>query len=158
MDLQTITIVDKSEYMDAFPESPMLEVLPPGHTKWVNLPFKPRDINTITTGQLNLTCGEITTLPDGVYRFTLSVCPNDSVFLCKANLRTTLIEYMMQNFILKVVDSCDEDAKIIKKKLIDIDCLLSAGKANARKGNIMKAAKLYNKANDILNSINKNCK
>lgn len=158
MNLCTIMVIDKSEYIDKYPETPVLEVLPPGHTKWVSLPFKTRDINTITSTQLNLTCGTISSLPDGVYRFSLSVCPNDKVFLCKNYLRTTCMDYKIQDLILKVIDKCDPESENLKKTLNDIDCLISGAKANVAIGNINKGTETYQKAETIIaNTLNK-CK
>lgn len=157
MNLRTIVIIDKSTYLEKYPESPMLEVLPPGHTKWVSLPFKTRDTNTITSSQLNLTCGEVDTLPDGVYRFRLSVCPNDKVFLCKNYLRTTILDYGIQDLILKIIGDCCPESKKLKKALVEIDILRNGAKAEVALGNVSRGASMYQKAVDLLNKTNKTC-
>lgn len=158
MNPRTIIVFDKSTYMDKYPETPKLDVLPPGHAKWVSLPFKTNDVNVITSSQLNLTCGEITTLPDGIYRFNLSVCPNDKVFLCKDHLRTVLLEYSIHDLVLRVMNNCDPESEKLKKKLIDIDCLLRGAKANVAIGNLSKGNELYQKAQTLTNNTLKHCK
>ena len=103
MNPKTFIIFDKSYYMDKYPENPIIDVTPPGFTKSVSIPFIPREYNIINTGNLKLACGDISDLPDGVYVFRLSLCPNETLYVCKTYLRTTLLEYKYHDIYYRVI-------------------------------------------------------
>lgn len=154
-DPKTIIVLDKSIYLDTYPEKPLLEVLLPGYSKSILVPFKAFDYNVINSSQLNISCGDNTNLPDGVYCITLRICPHDSVFLTKIFLKTDLIDYKFSNFLLSILEKRDfsnEEKRIIENYYI----ILESAKSHASFGNTKEASLLYKKAEKILNKLNCN--
>jgi len=151
-DAQTLVIVDKSSYLDNSPEKPTMEVLVPGYSVSKLVPFNAYNVNVINAHQLNISCGDNENMPDGVYCLTLSVCPNDVVYIKKTYLKTDLLEYAIDNALI-AVNSCALLTKEIKDIFITIDLLLSTAKAHAREGNIIEATSLYKKIQKLLTKI-----
>jgi len=154
MNPKTFIIFDKSYYMDKYPNNPIMDVTPPGFMKAISLPFIPREYNIINTGNLKLACGEIGDLPDGIYTFRLSLCPNEIMYVCKTYLRTTLLEYKFHSLLLSCECVESEDSDRTKKILMNIDILIQSAKANAERGNILKATSMYAYIEKMINRLN----
>jgi hypothetical protein len=153
LDTKTLTIIDKSEYLCNDPEKPVMEVLIPGNTKPILVPFRPNTINVINAHQLNLSCGDNSNMPDGVYRLTYRICPQDSMYIDKYYLKTDILEYQLDILLLKVL-SCKDINKDLKKTFDSIFLYLTAAKAHARAENIKEATSLYKRAQKEINKTN----
>jgi hypothetical protein len=76
---RTITFIDETIYTVESIQSPILKVTLP-FNKYVLLEYKPNFINKIDAYTLSLVfTGKIPDLMEGMYKFELSVCPNDIV-------------------------------------------------------------------------------
>lgn len=157
LDPKSISIIDKSSYLDGRPDKPTLEVLAPGYSKSHLVPFRPFNINIVNAGQLNIGCGSNVNLPDGVYCITLRVCPQEEVFITKTYLKTDLIDYEYDQKLLMILNNrqLSED---LKRKFQDIELILMAAKSHAKNGNTKEATSLYHKAQKYLDKINCKCK
>lgn len=153
LDTKSISIIDKSEYLDIRPDKPTMEVLAPGFSEAHLTPWRPFNINIINAGQLNIGCGPNVNLPDGIYCLTLRVCPQEEVYLTKTYLKTDLLEYELDDKLLMILSN-KFISEEIKRKFQDIDLLILSAKAHARNGNTKEATSLYSKAQKYLNKIN----
>lgn len=158
-DTKTIVLVDTSNYL-SFPEKPLLDIVPPGYTGFIQVPYVPNSVIVLNSDTLKLTeqCeyNELPDLPDGVYQITMKVCPYDQLYTKKCFIRTSLLESQFQNLLLGITD----DSIKIKKEIIDIDVLIMSAKAEANVCNIEAATEKYNiafrKINNLLKLINCN--
>lgn len=152
LDPKTISIWDKSSYVDTFPTKPALEIVPPGFNKSFVVPFKPFDITVVNANQLGIGCGDNVNMPDGVYCITLKVVPYADAYHSVHYLKTDLLQYEIDEKLLTVISnrSVSED---YKQKFLDLDLFIKAGKAHARAGNINEATSLYQKAQNIVKKI-----
>lgn len=153
LDPTSISIIDKSEYLDVRPDKPTMEVLVPGFSESHLTPWRPFNINIINAGQLNIGCGPNVNLPDGVYCLTLRVCPQEEVYLTKTYLKTDLLDYEFDQKLL-MVNSNKHISEELKRKFQDIEFLILVAKSHARNGNTTEATTLYSKAQKYLNKIN----
>jgi hypothetical protein len=153
LDPRTIAFLDKSVYLESSPDKPMVEVLIPGSTKPIVVPFRTNEYNVITGGQLNISCGKNSTLPDGVYTLKISVCPHEYVFLSKTFLKASLLEYELDSILLKQLEHRDIP-KNFKKDFEYSIRLLEAAKIHAERGNINESTNLYKKVSKIVNKLN----
>lgn len=152
LDTKTLTVIDKSIYLCDDPEKPVLEVLIPGNTKPILVPFRPGVANVINSHQLNLSCGDNYNMPDGVYRLTYRICPQDSMYIDKYYLKTDILEYQLDYLLLQIISYKDID-KNLKKAFDNIYLYILSAKAHARAGNIKEASNLYQRAQKEINKI-----
>lgn len=163
---QTILFMDTSQYYKS-PESPIIEVTPPGYTNpfFVNAVFS--KINILNSGIIGISdileTGCLVDLADGVWKYKYKICPYDELYYIEYNLRTTVLNKTIEK-IYEALDfsDCDiADDEKLKKSIIDITLAIASGKANARAGEVKKAVSLYQIANDLavktLRSINDKC-
>lgn len=151
---QTVLFMDTSQYYK-IPESPIVEITPPGYTNpfLTNIDFgKINVLNSSTIGISDiLETGCLVDLPDGVWKFKYKICPYDQVYVIGYILRTTVLDITLQ----KVYDAIDfSDCDIaedenLKKTIVDIMVAIASGKANARAGEAKKADTLYQIANEL---------
>lgn len=162
-DPKSITILDKSVYLDV-PEKPLLDIILPGFTGVISVPYLQGTIITINSDNLHLTeaCeyGELASLPDGVYQITMKVCPYDELFTKKCWLKTSALQAMFQNVLLGLDDTCflSEDKKV-RETIMDIEILLLSAKAEVNICNVQKATLKYQTALKKIQSLAKklNC-
>lgn len=151
-DTKTIVLVDTSNYL-SFPEKPLLDIVPPGYTGFIQVPYTPNSVIVINSDTLNLTAqcdySELSDLPDGVYQITMKVCPYDQLYTKKCFIKTSLLESQFQNLLLGMKD----DSVKTKKEIIDIDVLIMSAKAEANVCNIESATEKYNIASKKVNSL-----
>jgi hypothetical protein len=155
--LLTIVFVDASDYMEQ-PERPLLEVTPPGYSKYFLVNIVANRVNTLNSNIIGLTETlsnvNLAALPDGVWTFKYKICPYDKVFVRKCHLRTTALECSINN-ILNSFD--DVDCSILdnnmRKEIIDILLLIEMGKAAAEKCDTKKAGDAYTKAHTKVKDI-----
>jgi hypothetical protein len=150
MNLKTFIFFDKSYYMDKHPSNVVLDVTHPGASKSVRIPIMARSHTILNSSVLRIECngGDMVDLPDGIYMFRLSVCPNENVSECKSHLRTVQLEYSLHTVLLTV-----ETGEKYKKEIMDSLLLIKAAKANAIEGNTAKALAMYKYVHKLLNKL-----
>lgn len=149
-DPKTLTVLDKSIYMDKHQEKPVLEILMPGSSKPILTPFNPYSYTVVNSRMLNLGDGN---MPDGVYKLTYRICPQEQLFISKYFLKTDIIELGIDQLLLRVFSSDDVD-KNLKSRIETVSLLIMSAKAHAREGNVIEASNLYKRAQKELNKTN----
>lgn len=155
---KTLVFLDLSSYYTE-PDSPILQVTLPGHTKYNVVNIAARKINTFNSNTLGKTDSynirDIVALPDGVWTLTFRVCPYDEVYVQKYHLRTTILEQNLEKIFehFKLLDCDVERDAQMRNDIVDILLAIESGKANAKKGNAKKASQLYQKADSLVTKI-----
>ncbi len=151
-----LIIADLSDYFED-PSHPVFFIKSPNSTFHAEIPYTPRTTNVFNSTQLRLTCDDNGDLPDGIYEVIISVSPNNKVYKKKIYLRTVFIEYRFNQALLALeLSECpNRNNKDLKKKLMEIDLLLSTAKAYADECNEIKAMDFYNLANELLAEFDK---
>lgn len=148
---KTLSILDQSFYPTT-PEKPTLDITVPGYST-VRFDFTVNKVNIFNSYSLRITNSltdvDMIDIPDGVYEFTYSICPNDQLYTNFSYLQTCLIEARIAKYWAKVVTVCDTESKVFKE-LDKIEILIKGAKANAQLCNSDKAMELYRKADDLL--------
>lgn len=163
-DPKTIAIFDRSNYLSE-PQLPLLQVIPPGFTGALQVPYTPNTITILDSDNLTLTdvteCGELADLSDGVWQITQMVCPYDELYIKKCYLKTTQFDNIYRNVLLNFNDDlpCIEKNEF-EKKIIEADILIQGARAETYFCNVEKAIEKYKNALKIVNYLNKkiNCK
>lgn len=149
---KTISILDTSFYPTT-PESPTLNISVPGYENYLTFPFVVGQVNIFNSYSLRITTSLtddcVSDIPDGIYDFTYSICPNDVLYTTISHLRTCQLEARLAKYWARVVTVCDTESKVFKE-LDKIEILLKGAKSNAIICNPEKAIELYKKANDLL--------
>lgn len=157
-DCKTLSIMDTS-YYPVTPEAPTLVIEVPGF-KQIQFPFEVGRVNIFNSYSLALssknTISSLLDLPDGLYTFTYSVCPNDQLYVVKYHLRTCKLEYKFAQNFAKTVNVCEVDSKFMRE-LQKIEVLIEGAKANAKICNTDKAVELYKKAKELLDRLDSSC-
>lgn len=156
---KTMLFVDASEYLDANPERPLLEITPPGYSKYFLVNIVARKVNILNASNIGLNVtlktSKLTNLSDGVWTLKYKVCPYDKAYIQKYHLRTTILECNMR----KIYDFLDDAAcdirndNKIRQEVVDIMLLIATGKAQAEEGQPNKASASYQKANKKVNQL-----
>lgn len=164
--LRTIVFVDSSEYMEE-PEKPLLEITPPGFTKYFLVNVDARKVNTFNANLIGITDNfgleQLSDLPDGVWTFKYKVCPYNYAYNSKKVLRVTnllkKVTTLYENIDLNNIDT--QEDRNLETALIHIHMLIEGGKAVANK-DAKKASDNYNLADRLvqkqLDKICKHCK
>lgn len=155
-DCRILEIFDISIYNpDIAVTNPVLKVILPGDT-CEYFPIWARGGRSIYTSNTfsitHATCSDgLSNLPDGIYEFTYSVCPNETVFANYKYLRTCQLEsliFMYQSNILN--GDCDnavfncygtDVTKSRLQELADLLTYISAAKADVKAGKVTSANK-----------------
>ena len=163
-DPKSIAILDQSNYLSE-PQLPLLQVIPPGFTGALQVPYAPNTITILNSDNLTITdvteCGELADLSDGVWQITQMVCPYDELYIKKCYLKTTQFDNLYRNILLNYDENLPFIEKIeYEKKIVEVDILIQSAKAETYYCNVEMAVKKYRKALSILNYLNKkiNCK
>lgn len=163
-DPKSIAILDQSTYLSD-PQLPLLQVIPPGFTGALQVPYAPNTITILNSDNLTLTdvteCGDLMDLPDGVWQITQMVCPYDELYTKKCYLKTTQFDNAFSNALLNYREDLSFiDKNEYEKSIIEADILIQSAQAETYFCNIDKATQKYKKALSIVNNLNKkiNCK
>lgn len=157
-DFKTLGIVDTSWYNpDIIIETPTIEILPPGYVIATSPFFMTKALNVYNSNGVGITkasCEEaLIELPDGIWKFKYSICPNDKLFIEKFFLRTDKIQCRYtQAFLNLDLSDCDsnEDKKTKMKKLEEIEFYINGAIAAANNQDPKLATDLYQKADKLL--------
>jgi hypothetical protein len=140
----SIIFVDKSSYYE-YPTNPLLEVKFPN---LLNETYQqiilPEQLNVLTRTKLCYGTGDF---QDGVYVFRYSVAPNARLFKEVYHLRTTKLTAKIKEL---VNIDMEEDSV---NKIYKADLMIQAGKLEAEKQNINKAAEYYNLADKLIKKL-----
>jgi hypothetical protein len=162
---KTLVFVDSSEYMEE-PERPLLEVVLPGHTKYLLVNVQARKVNTFNSSTIGINevlseeC--LVELPDGVYELKYKICPYKHVFICKKHMRVTQLNQKIALLHSKIdlADCHIKDDVELQKELFRIYSLIEGAKAVVNY-NSVKAQSYYQLADKLvqkqLDKICKNC-
>lgn len=163
MEEKYIHVRDKSIYHDRLPlENPVLKVEVPNKDGFIIPRFSISEDNVYTTRSLKIYKDTKTTfdLSDGIYKFTYSICPNEETFLIQYHLRTTILENLLSNTILKYFSTCEVSVNVDNsigntlalRDLATCTMLIKTAKISAKNGNIEMAKRLYCKIENIINN------
>ena len=163
-DAKSIIILDNSVYLDPA-DKPLLQVILPGFTGYVNIPYNPNSYTILNSDNLDLTSScdysELAELPDGVYQIRMQVCPTEEFYSKKCYLKTTAFYNKYREVLLNndIFIETYEGSKL-KNSIIDAELLIETAKGYVYRCDIYNATKYYAAANKKLNSIIKklNCK
>lgn len=162
-DPKSIALLDQSTYLSD-PQLPLLQVIPPGFTGALQVPYAPNTITILNSDNLTLTdvteCQDLVDLPDGVWQITQMVCPYDELYTKKCYLKTTQFDNLFANVLLRYSDCFSTIEKNeYERKVIEADILIQSAKAETYCCDIDKATAKYQKALAIVNNITKklNC-
>lgn len=159
-----IDVFDRTVYNSRIPvENAVLKVEVPGKSDFVLPRFTRGDLNTYTTRSLKFykNVKETFELPDGIYTFTYSVCPNELLYCKVIHFRTANLQKKLNELIVQsLLNTCDEQytdqffaTKMINQnKLTTVKFIIDAVKIYAKKGNLKQATDLYNRATKIIDN------
>lgn len=163
-DCRVLTIRDISSYdSNITVTNPVLKLTIPGQDCNVFPVWMFSHTNYFTSASLGLTSGvcseSLIDLPDGLYDYTYSVCPNEEVFVRGSFLRTcqtecliyTLLGNTIKNRLCKNNNTCgcSENEQLLKDLLL----ILKSGKSDALEGRLLEACSKYSYVSERLNDL-----
>ena len=161
----TLVFVDSSQYMEP-PDRPLLEVTPPGYTKYMLANVVPNQVNTFNSNTLgfpnSFQINHLAILPDGVWKFRFKICPYNYVFIDKYIMRVTLINQRIDALYNKLrLEGCtDRTEAYILDELTKAQILIRGAKAIVNMDQ-KRATEYYRTASKIVEEIdrkfNKHC-
>lgn len=111
-DCRIISLTDESLYDGLTPITNVsLKITVAGTCCPVFLPFAINSTNTYSSYSFGLTSlsGSLSDLPDGIYEATLSVCPNDEVYVEIKFLRTCVTRCKLLSKLSALLTTCPQD-------------------------------------------------
>lgn len=136
---RTLRVYDASEWEWAKDNVSNLLIIPPGSSKCISLPFIKHEVNTVTTNDLNLGCGD---LPDGMYEITVT-SGFTTVEKTINYLKTDSTELKFSKAVIEANESGKLDNKF-KNTVTDLIWELTLAKSYAKEGNILKSMQAFN--------------
>jgi hypothetical protein len=154
---KTIVFMDSSSYFEA-PDRPLLQITPPGFSKFFTVNIAYGKLNTLNSNIIGLShvldTSALVDLPDGVWTFVYRICPYDKIFITKFHLRTVHLKKKLNQLFDLAGTECDfEHNPQFKKEMVDIFLLIAKGEANAQEGEPAKASDAYQKASRRVNKL-----
>jgi len=159
----TLGILDNSVYVTDPPTvtTPTINITPPGFDD-VNLTFTFNETNIFDSADLGITeAGVSQPLPDGIYYLSYSVYDSGTTVTVKKSIMRT--ENIQEKFdeAFMTLDMMECDGKIKKQSKVDLMSIyffIQGAISAANNCATDQAAKLYNKADSMLNNfINNDC-
>lgn len=163
-DFKTLGILDTSWYNpDIVVETATIEIIPPGYSVAASPFYMIKALNVYNSNGLGITRAsceeELVDLPDGIWRFKYSICPNDKLFIEKFFLKTDKIwcryTQAFLNLDLHNVNSKKDVER--KKRLDEIEFYINGAIAASNNQDYKEAIDLYNKAEKLLNRYFSDC-
>lgn len=155
-DCAYLSILDTSFYPVPV-DSAAISIYVPGYSTPFQFVFVLGQVNIYNSYSFGFTTsqtGDFVELPDGVYQFEMTTCPDTGV--CNLyHLRMCKIQCRLATQWAKYID-CGEDDKMLYY-LDKIEFLLKGAEAHADLCNPAKATELYKKADDLLRRIELDC-
>lgn len=165
-DPKTLIFVDSSEYM-LEPESPLLEIILPGYSKYFLVNINAKIVNTLNSSTIGfnkvLNQSDLVELPDGIWQFKYKICPYDKVYKIKKDIRLTSLLNKLKELYRNIdLSECQsKEDKDLQSVLIRIHILIEGAKAEVD-NNSKKSYDYYQTANKLiqkqLDKFYKNCK
>jgi hypothetical protein len=113
----SVVVLDISSYnTDVTVTEAMLEVTPPNFVTCTAIDYIPGSIINITNLSLGWPICDV--LPDGVWKFKMSVCPNDKVFKAENHLRTTNVRKCLYEKSATAIKNNDQNKSCHYLKLL----------------------------------------
>jgi hypothetical protein len=159
-DSRVLLLADSSNWLHLEDEPTYIDITTPGRKKPVTKVFNKGKITIYNSNTLDLTCATdesgLTSLPDGIYTFKLYVCEGDQFSETVHYLRTVNLQVRLDNFLIKnTIDNC-QDYRYCMELYFKMQLLLDGAHAHLRRGNIKRAFYNYEKALDMMDSL-ENC-
>lgn len=163
-DPKTIVLMDTSTYLEQ-PELPVIDVIPPGYTGYIQIPYLPNSTIVLNSDDLKFTDNcefeYLADLPDGVYQIKMKVCPYNQLFKKQCFLKDTIFYRNYQTLLLSFDQGCDSyDTDSLKSQMLDLDILVQSAKAEVAMCNVDRGVQKFQAAMSALDRINQklNCK
>jgi len=156
-----LVIFDTSDYME-LPKRPNIRITLPGYTKPIILPFKKNGINKYNSNHLqgNKASLKLNDLPDGLYKISYHIYPDEEQYVEKYHLQTSIFNRNYSQFLLNMeLSDCSlKNDHQIKNSLIEADLFMETAKAHLDEGNLKTAQEFYKRANILLEKLTKKLK
>ncbi len=156
LDLRFLSVTDLSVYDDRIAVTNLsMIVRVPGADVYNSVNFVKSEKTTYTSRSLKYTTGQAPCeLPDGLYEFTYSVCPNEQVYINKKHFRVSNLEWSIKSEMARTsinlyeefdIDDCG-NIKLSKEqnRLITLLYQLEAIRGAFYNDNYQKAVDIYN--------------
>jgi hypothetical protein len=163
-DFKTLGILDTSWYNgDIKVETPTIEIIPPGYQVAASPFFQIKALNVYNSNGLGITRAsceeELVPLPDGIWKFKYSICPNDKLFIERFFLKTDHIWCRFtQAFLTLDLHNANSNKDVSRKKQLDeIEFYINGAIAASNNQDVKDAIDLYNKAEKQLNRFFSDC-
>jgi hypothetical protein len=154
---KTLGLVDTSWYNPNITiETPTLQILVPGFSKYVSPAFVPKSLNIFNSNSVGLTNAgceqELIELPDGLWKIKYSICPNDKLFIEKIFLRTDkLLCRYTQAFLTLDLEKMSEDKERQKRRALEeAELYFKYAHAAANNKDYKSAKDFYKKSDKLL--------
>ncbi len=152
-DRNKLVLIDVSTYLEPA-TTPIMSITLPGFKNLISLPFTPSSVNSINTSLLGLSSlGTFNEFGDGVYKFSYSICPNDSAYITKFYLLDNNFHNLYADKLSEYINNDCSDAKV-KNKLNEIDNLITGAHIQAERNNPIIATDWYNRAFKMISKLN----
>lgn len=163
---KTLVFMDSSDYMEE-PESPMLEIIPPGYTKYFLVDVEAKRLNTFNSSTIGFnqvfdqSC--LINLPDGIWNIKYKICPYTVTFKCKRHMKVSQLNQKISQLNDKInLADCDvKDDAQLEKDLARIYVLVK-GSQSVVNADPTKAQEYYRLADrmvqKLLDKFCKHCK
>lgn len=163
-DEKSIIILDNSTYLNPA-DKPTLQVILPGFTGYVTIPYTPNNYTVLNSDSLDLTSSceysELSELPDGVYQIKMQSCPTEILYKKKCYLKTSCFYSKFQELLLNNDLTKDTyDSKKLKENILNLEILIETAKAYVQRCELENGIKSYTTATKLLDNITRklNCK
>lgn len=162
---KTLVFSDSSQYMEQ-PERPLLEVIPPGYTKYFLVNYVANVVTTFNSSTLGLNQvlnqAYLVELPDGVWIIKQKICPYEYVNITKKYMKVDqlMVKLSQLNDEIDLADCSIKNDYQLESDLVKIYTLIEGSKSVVNVDSV-KAKKYYDLANDMvqkyLNKFSINC-
>lgn len=157
-----LKIMDVSSWEYSYKKPSYVSIILPGSKEPLVRTFKKNSTNVFNSHTLGITCftndckdEEYTNLEDGIY--TICVKSHyEGIEKKRYYLKTDIFEILLRKLIIKNGLEYDEKDKIFRDDIFQIKWYLDTAKSWASEGDTVKSKRFFNKAKDMLNTI-ENC-
>lgn len=109
LDFKSMVVLDLSDYNeDITPTNNYLEVWPPNFSNPVVFNYEPLTNTIVNSASLGWTDNCLSNLPDGLWSFKQSTCPNDQINLTRYHLRILNTQALIAKELIRSIEQCDD--------------------------------------------------
>jgi hypothetical protein len=151
-DTRYIRVVDWSVYDKRLEiKNRVVKVEIPGQDNFKLIKLPTNESFAYTSKSLKIST-QLEDLPDGLWKFTISVCPNEKVFSIQYHFRSAALEARLMAYVCKSISSCVEPE--VSALLLECILKMKALKANSIDAyNVQKAYDLYTEIETAISSL-----